>query len=103
VSFAHTFNDVAAPSHRHTQYFEMFGHRSIYHDGWRAVCPWPGRASPKPPRKAASSAPPSPTRCWWISIPTLGAVHLDEDYSECHNLAAEHRDKLIRDDRPLVG
>ena len=20
----------------------MFGHRSIYHDGWRAVCPWPG-------------------------------------------------------------
>ena len=26
----------------HTQYFEMFGHRSIYHDGWRAVCPWPG-------------------------------------------------------------
>ena len=24
-----------------TQYFEMFGHRAIYHDGWRAVCPWP--------------------------------------------------------------
>jgi len=20
----------------------MFGHRSIYRDGWRAVCPWPG-------------------------------------------------------------
>ena len=20
----------------------MFGHRSIYHDNWRAVCPWPG-------------------------------------------------------------
>ena len=26
----------------HTQYFEMLGHRAIYHDGWRAVCPWPG-------------------------------------------------------------
>ena len=25
-----------------TQYFEMFGHRSLYHDGWRAVCPLPG-------------------------------------------------------------
>ena len=25
-----------------TQYFEMFAHRSIYHDGWRAVCPFPG-------------------------------------------------------------
>ncbi|MGA9374566.1 MAG: hypothetical protein WBV64_05980, partial [Mycobacterium sp.] len=24
------------------QYFEMFAHRSLYHDGWRAVCPFPG-------------------------------------------------------------
>ena len=30
-----------APSKHVTQYFEMFGHRAIYHDGWRAVCPWP--------------------------------------------------------------
>jgi arylsulfatase len=41
VSFAHTFDDAAAPSKHVTQYFEMFGHRAIYHDGWRAVCPWP--------------------------------------------------------------
>ena len=31
-----------------TQYFEMFGHRSIYHDGWRAVCPWPGAELHRP-------------------------------------------------------
>ena len=43
VSFAHTFDDADAPTaDHHTQYFEMIGHRSIYHDGWRAVCPWPG-------------------------------------------------------------
>jgi len=42
VSFAHTFNDANAPSKHHTQYFEMFAHRSIYNDGWRAVCPFPG-------------------------------------------------------------
>ncbi len=42
VSFAHAFDDAKAPTRHHTQYFEMFGHRSIYHDGWRAVCPWPG-------------------------------------------------------------
>ena len=41
-SFAHAFDDAKAPSKHITQYFEMFGHRSIYHDGWRAVCPWPG-------------------------------------------------------------
>ena len=42
VSFAHTFDAPGRARRRHTtQYFEMFGHRSIYHDGWRAVCPWP--------------------------------------------------------------
>jgi arylsulfatase len=42
VSFAPTLDDGNADSGRATQYFEMFGHRSIYHDGWRAVCPYPG-------------------------------------------------------------
>ena len=42
VSFVHTFDAPDAPTRHTTQYFEMFGHRSIDHDGWRAVCPWPG-------------------------------------------------------------
>ena len=42
VSFAHTLGDPEAETRHHTQYFEMIGHRAIYHDGWRAVCPWPG-------------------------------------------------------------
>ena len=42
VSFADTLDDAEAATRHHTQYFEMFGHRAIYHDGWRAVCPWPG-------------------------------------------------------------
>ena len=42
VSFAQALDDAAAPSRHHTQYFEMLGHRAIYKDGWRAVCPWPG-------------------------------------------------------------
>ena len=42
VSFAHTFDDADAATRHRTQYFEMFGHRAIDHDGWRAVCPWPG-------------------------------------------------------------
>jgi arylsulfatase len=42
ISFAQTFGDANAPSKHYTQYFEMMGHRSLYHDGWRAVCPWPG-------------------------------------------------------------
>ena len=42
VSFAAALEDPAASSKHHTQYFEMLGHRAIYKDGWRAVCPWPG-------------------------------------------------------------
>jgi arylsulfatase A-like enzyme len=40
---AHSFdNEASAESKHHTQYFEMFGHRSLYHEGWKAVCPFPG-------------------------------------------------------------
>ena len=36
VSMVYTFDDAKASSTRHTQYFEMFGNRSIYHDVWLA-------------------------------------------------------------------
>jgi len=36
VSMLYTFNDAKAKSHHDTQYFEIFGNRSIYHDGWLA-------------------------------------------------------------------
>ena len=93
VSFAHTFDDAAAASRRTTQYFEMMGHRSIYHDGWRAVCPWPG-----PSFAEAGKGFGEP-----ISAETLAELdaqgwelyHVAEDPAENHDLAAEHRDRLI--------
>ncbi len=36
VSLAYTFADPKAPSRHTTQYFEIFGNRAIYHDGWLA-------------------------------------------------------------------
>ncbi len=36
VSLAYTFADARAPSRHTTQYFEIFGNRAIYHDGWLA-------------------------------------------------------------------
>jgi arylsulfatase len=32
-----SFDDPDAANARHTQYFELHGHRAIWHDGWRAV------------------------------------------------------------------
>src|SRR6266436_2818656 len=44
VSMLYTFNDAGAAERRETQYFEMFGNRGIYHEGWTAVTrhktPW---------------------------------------------------------------
>jgi arylsulfatase len=37
VSIAYSFNDAAAPDRHVTQYFEMFGNRGIYHQGWSAM------------------------------------------------------------------
>jgi arylsulfatase A-like enzyme len=39
VSMAYTWDDANAPGRRETQYFEMFGSRAIYHDGWIASAP----------------------------------------------------------------
>ena len=36
VSLAYTFADAKVPSRHTTQYFEIFGNRAIYHDGWLA-------------------------------------------------------------------
>jgi len=93
VSFAHTFDDPAAPSRHHTQYFEMFGHRAIDHDGWRAVCPWPGPSF-------AEAGKPFGTPITAADLTDLDAhhwelYHVAEDPAENHNLAEEHRDKLI--------
>src|SRR6202041_613582 len=43
VSMVSTWDkaNASAPSKRATQYFEMFGNRAIYHDGWVAATPPP--------------------------------------------------------------
>jgi arylsulfatase len=43
VSFAPTVDDADADTGKRTQYFEMFGHRGLWHEGWKAVAyHWPG-------------------------------------------------------------
>jgi arylsulfatase A-like enzyme len=37
ASLRYSFSDSQAPTRRETQYYEMLGHRAIYHQGWKAV------------------------------------------------------------------
>ena len=92
-SFAHAFKDATAPSKHVTQYFEMFGHRSIYHDGWRAVCPWPGTSFKE--AGAFFGAPIDKNKLTELDAKGWELYHVEKDFAENHNLAAENRPKLI--------
>jgi arylsulfatase len=75
-SIAYALADDAAglPSRKGAQYFEMFGHRAIWHAGWKAVCfHEPGADYDTEP--------------WEL-------YHADADASEAHDLAAAQPEKL---------
>ncbi len=84
VSMTYTFEkkNENAPSTRKTQYFEMFGDRAIYHDGWIAStkvmrAPWDVAAVPKNPL----------TYQWEL-------YDLRNDWTQCDDLAAKNPAKL---------
>src|SRR4051794_41983120 len=97
VSFAQTLDDPGAPTKRVTQYFEMLGHRAIYKDGWRAVCPWPG-----PSFAEAGMGFGQPLTSEQLSVLDSGGwepYHVAEDFAENHNLPPhnpDRRDSLIK-------
>ncbi|MBL8381986.1 MAG: arylsulfatase [Burkholderiales bacterium] len=76
MAYALAEDGAAAPSRKGAQYFEMFGHRAIWHDGWKAVCYHEPGAD-------------FDTEQWEL-------YHADADASEAHDLAAQHPEKLRR-------
>lgn len=73
-SFAATLDDPSATTGKSIQYFEMFGHRGLWNDGWKAVA-W---------HQPGSSFDDDP---WEL-------FHLDDDFNECHNLAEAQPERL---------
>jgi arylsulfatase len=80
VSMLYSTDAAQAPGRRKTQYFEMFGNRAIYHEGWVAATrhsiPW--LIAPLP-----ALADDARERC-----------NDDHDFSDWHDLAAKNPDKL---------
>jgi arylsulfatase A-like enzyme len=93
VSFAHALDDGKADSNHHTQYFEMLGHRSIYHDGWRAVCPWPGPSFAE--AGTGFGNPISADKLTELDAKSWELYHVAEDFAENRNIADGNRAKLI--------
>ena len=82
VSMMYAFNDAAAPNRKERQYYEMFGNRAIWVDGWKAVTlhanrmPWD-----------VNVVLPFENDEWEL-------YHVAEDFSESTNLAAANPEKL---------
>ena len=90
TSFAETFTEATAPERHTVQYFEMFGSRAIYKDGWWACArlekaPWD--FSPTTLARFAPGVYDPDTDPWEL-------YYLPDDFSQAHDLSAEHPDKL---------
>lgn len=88
VSFARTLGDRNAPGGKKTQYFEIMGSRGIYHDGWMA--------SARGPRLPWVPGQPPGIATWTPDNDTWELYHLDEDWSQAHDLAADQPEKLAQ-------
>jgi arylsulfatase len=80
VSMAYTFDEAEADDRHVTQYFEMFGNRGIYHEGWTAVTqhstPW-----------LAEELPSFDEDEWEL-------YNTNEDWSQARDLSTEMPEKL---------
>jgi arylsulfatase len=83
VSMVPVMERADAPEEHHTQYFEMFGNRAMYHDGWVAAC-FHGRL----PWKRFDSVPfDGPQEKWEL-------YDIRSDFSQGVDVSAEHPGRL---------
>jgi arylsulfatase len=92
TSFLPTFDEAGAGAaeHRSVQYFEMFGSRAIYKDGWWACTrldkpPWD--FSPETLKRFAPGVYDPADDEWEL-------YYLPDDFSQAKNLAADNPDKV---------
>ncbi|MDX6656798.1 MAG: hypothetical protein QOH62_1591, partial [Solirubrobacteraceae bacterium] len=78
VSFASTFADADADTGKDTQFFSMLGTRAIWHKGW----------------KAATAVPACPAFWGPFDQQRWELFDIDNDASECHDMAERHPEKL---------
>jgi len=80
TSLAYSFNNASAPEQHTVQYFEMFGNRAIYQDGWYA--------------RTIHKAPYLPKAYASFQEDVWELYNTQEDFSLTNNLAQQNPDKL---------
>jgi len=85
TSMVYTFNQPEAKSAKTTQYFEIMGHRGVYHKGWMASIFGP---------RVPWSTDPTGVINWEPETDEWELYDLNKDYSQSKNLAKENPEKL---------
>ena len=80
ISLVYSFDDAEAKERHTTQYFEIFGNRAIYHEGWLA------RTLHRAPWQTLKQAP--------LESDVWDLYHVEEDFNLTNNLAAKNPQKL---------
>jgi len=83
ISLAYSINDAKAATHHTTQYYYIFGARSIYRDGWKAELAYPNSFI----TGNAQSSAPFDENAWEL-------YNLNEDFTERIDLAGKYPEKL---------
>ena len=90
VSFAPTFASADAPEFRTQQYFETIGNRGMYKDGW-----WLAMKTERIPWVITPDAlKPYAPGVWDPDAGPAELYYLPDDFSQAHDLAAEHPEKV---------
>ena len=90
VTFTGTLTDPAAPERHTQQYFETVGNRAMYKDGW-----WLAMRTPRIPWVLTPQAlKPYTPGVWDPDADPVELYYLPDDYSQAHDLAAEHPEKV---------
>ena len=90
TSFLYSFDDPSAAERHTVQYFEIYGNRAIYKDGWWAACkldriPWD--ASPSSIARFAPGTYDPDKDAWEL-------YYLPDDFTQAKDLAGQHPEKL---------
>jgi hypothetical protein len=88
-SMAYSLGDGDAPTPKKLQYFEMLGHRALWADGWKLVTAHVSTAF-----KFSFGVSVGEAHDEEFDNDAWELYHLDEDFSEVNDLAAEHPEKV---------
>src|SRR5262249_40093227 len=90
TSFAYTFDDPDAAERHTRQYFEIFGNRAIYQDGWWLAMKMPRIPWDATPNTMRQFAP----GVWNPDDDPVELYYLPDDFAQAHDLAADHPEKV---------